>query len=70
MDRKWSELPDRAWVSRLWAQYSTLPESLKRGFFSMAQYVAQESEHGGTPLNDPFPRILKSADGNCKTPVL
>jgi len=70
MKRKWSELPDRAWVSQFWAQYSTLPESLKKVFFNMAQYVAKENENGGTTLNGSFPRIMKSAGGNCKTPVL
>jgi|TergutMp193P3_1026864.scaffolds.fasta_scaffold300952_1 hypothetical protein len=67
MEQKWSELPDRAWISRLWAHYSKLPESFKGGFFKMAQYLAQENANEKTAINGPVPGILENNGGDYKT---
>jgi hypothetical protein len=40
-----SELHFKAWVSRLWAQYSKLSEPLKQGFSNFAQSMVEETEN-------------------------
>jgi len=69
IEQNWSELPDRAWVSRLWVQYSKLPESFKKGFINLAQCLAQENGNDKTPLNGQFSRILEKNNGNYEPPV-
>jgi hypothetical protein len=44
MDYTWTGLTEQVWISRFWAQYSKLPESLKKGFIGLAQNVAREAE--------------------------
>jgi len=39
-------MPSKAWVSLLWAQYNKLSESLKEGFFSLAQSMVKETGSG------------------------
>jgi hypothetical protein len=67
MEQRWPELSDRAWISRLWAQYSRLPESFKKGFFNMAQYLVQENRSNKTAISGTFPRVLERNGGDFKT---
>ena len=41
---KRNELSSKAWVSRFWAQYNILPESIKIEFCTLAQVISKETE--------------------------
>jgi hypothetical protein len=41
MKQKKTGLSEGAWISRLWAQYSQLPEAYKQGFFNIARSLAE-----------------------------
>jgi len=38
------ELENLAWISRFWSQYSKLPETLKKVFFSLVINISKEIE--------------------------
>jgi hypothetical protein len=50
MTVKWSDLPEKAWISRFWALYGRLPESFKKGFIALTRAldrdVRKESRKG------------------------
>jgi hypothetical protein len=37
------DLPERAWISRLWAQFNKLPKSYKKVFLGIAKSLALEA---------------------------
>ena len=41
------EMTEKAWISRLWVEYSMLPETYKMGFFGMVQNLAREAGNQG-----------------------
>ncbi|MCL2244966.1 MAG: hypothetical protein FWC03_10950 [Treponema sp.] len=47
MIQKKDELTDLIWISRFWAQYSKLPETLKEGFISLVESVKKDIEEEG-----------------------
>ncbi|MDR0464394.1 MAG: hypothetical protein LBG94_04665 [Treponema sp.] len=47
MIQKKDELKDFMWISRFWAIYSKLPETLKEGFISLVESVKKCIEEEG-----------------------
>jgi hypothetical protein len=40
--------PNSVWVSCFWAKYNILPEPFKKGFYDLAQSIAERSAEQGT----------------------
>lgn len=55
MKHKKDELMNSAWISRFWAQYSKLPETLKEGFCSLVLNLTKEIEEDGKEQRVPLP---------------
>jgi len=49
--QKRTNMPSKAWVSLLWAQYNKLSEPLKESFINLAQSMAKETENQ-KPVSD------------------
>ena len=47
MKQKNEKLANLAWISRFWAQYSKLPETYKKGFYSLVINISKENEKKG-----------------------
>ena len=47
MTQRKDELANSIWISRFWAQYSKLPETLKEGFISLVESVKKGIEEEG-----------------------
>jgi hypothetical protein len=53
MGQKRSELSSSVWISRFWAQYSSLPEPLKKGFVSLAENMEKNADLNKTGRKTP-----------------
>ena len=60
-------LANSAWISRFWAQYSKLPETLKDGFYSLVLNISKEieieNECSEQRINN---RTCIASEGNCR----
>jgi len=43
MKKRKYDLTNLAWISRFWAQYNKLPETLKDGFYSLVISISKEN---------------------------
>jgi hypothetical protein len=63
--QKLTNLPSKAWISLLWAQYNKLSEPLKEGIVNLAHSMVEETgnQNNNAEANKPAGSITSSPKG-------